>query len=81
MLPYQCVQVIRTKLKESGIKDSYATSRKTLQVQRRTTTNMRRSDGRTVHVRKTSKAESALKRIYQALGINAAPGRVKKLVV
>lgn len=81
VLAYQCVQVIRTKLKESGIKDSWATLRKTLQVQRRTTTSMRRSDGRTVHVRKTSKAEPALMRIYQALGINAAPGGVKKLVV
>jgi len=81
VLAYQCVQVIRTKLKESGIKDSWATLRKTLQVQRRTTTSMRRSDGRTVHVRKTSKAEPALMRVYQALGINAAPGGVRKLVV
>jgi len=55
--------------------------RKTLQVQRRTTTSMRRADGRTLHVRKTSKAEPALMRIYQALGISAAPGGVKKLVV
>ena len=81
VLAYQCVQVIRTKLKESGIKDSWATLRKTLQVQRRTTTSMRRSDGRTVHVRKTSKAEPALMRVYQALGINAAPGGVRKHVV
>ncbi len=81
VLAYQCVQLIRTKLKESGINDSWATLRKTLQVQRRTTTSMRRSDGRTLHVRKTSKAEPALMRIYQALGITASPGGIKKLVV
>lgn len=81
VLAYQCVQVIRSKLKECGINDSWATLRKTLQVQRRTTTSMRLEDGRAVHVRKTSKAEPALMRIYQALGINAAPGGVKKLYV
>ena len=77
VLAYQCVQVIRSKLKEAGITDSWATLRKTLQVQRRTTTSMRLEDGRTVHVRKTSKAEPALMRIYRALGIHAAPGGVK----
>ena len=81
VLAYQCVQLIRTQLKASGINESWATLRKTLQVQRRTTTSMRRADGRTLHVRKTSKAEPALMRIYQALGISAAPGGVKKLVV
>jgi len=81
VLAYQCVQVIRTKLKETGINDSCATLRKTLQVQRRTTTSMHLQDGRTVHVRKTSKAEPALMRIYQALGIATTLGGVKKLYV
>jgi|GEM_PF-97193 len=81
VLAYQCVQLIRTELKACGISESWATLRKTLQVQRRTTTSMRRADGHTLHVRKTSKAEPALMRIYQALGISASPGGVKKLVV
>ena len=81
VLAYQCVQVLRTALRAAGIHDSWATLRKTLQVQRRTTTSMRRSDGRMVHVRKTSRPEPALMRIYQALGINPLPGGVKKLVV
>jgi len=42
---------------------------------------MRRADGPMLHVRKTSKAEPELTRIYQALGIDASPGCVKKLVV
>ena len=69
------------QIKEAGINDSWATLRKTLQVQRRTTTSMRRADGRTLHVRKTCRSEPALMRIYQALGITASPGGVKKLVV
>ena len=42
---------------------------------------MRRCDGRALHVRKTSKAEPGLMRIYQALGISASAGGIKKLVV
>ena len=81
VLAYQCVQVIRKKLKESGINDSWATLRKTLQVQQRVTTSMRAHDGRMIHVRKSTKAEPQLMRIYQTLGIDAIPGRTKKLVV
>lgn len=82
VLAYQCVQLIRTQLKEQAkINDSWETLRQTMQGQRRTTTSMRRSDGRMLHVRKTSRAEPELARIYQALGIDASPGSVKKLVV
>ena len=80
VLAYQCVQVIRTQLKAQGINDCWATLRKTLEVQRRTTTSMRRADGLMLHVRKTSRAEPELMRIYQALGIAASPGHLKKMV-
>jgi len=80
VLAYQCVQVIRKTLKAQGINDSWATLRKTMEVQRRVTTSMQRSDGRSIHIRKSTKAEPALMRIYLALGINAAPGGTKKLV-
>jgi transposase len=81
VLAYQCVQLIRTELKnQAQINDSWETLRRTMQGQRRTTTSMRRADGRMLHVRKTSKAEPELARIYQALGIEASPGGVKKLV-
>jgi hypothetical protein len=81
VLAYQCVQLIRTQLKnQAQINDSWETLRKTLQGQRRTTTSMRRADGRMLHVRKTSKAEPELARIYQVLGIEASPGGVRKLV-
>ena len=80
VLAYQCVQVIRKTLKAQGINDSWATLRKTMEVQRRVTTSMQRSDGRSIHIRKSTKAEPALMRIYQALGISAVPGGTKKLV-
>jgi transposase len=82
VLAYQCVQLIRTELKAQGqINDSWDGLRRTMQGQRRTTTSMRRADGRMLHVRKTSKAEPELARIYRALDIDASPGSVKKLVV
>lgn len=80
VLAYQCVQLLRTPLKKAGIGDSWAMLRKTLSVQRRVTTSLRRKDGRTVHVRKSTVAEPALMAIYQALNINPAPGGTKKLI-
>lgn len=81
VLAYQCVQVIRKQLKEAGINHSWATLRKILQVHQRVTVSLRRSDKRVVHVRKSTKAEPQLLQIYQALGIEASAGGIKKLVV
>ena len=64
-----------------NIHDSWDSLRDILTVQRRVTTSMQRSDGRSIHIRKSTKAEPALMRIYQALCINAAPGGTKKLLV
>ena len=80
VLAYQCVQVIRTQLKAAGIKDAWASLRKTLSVQRRITASLRRSDGRTLHVRKSTIAEPALMKLYQALALNPAPGGTKKML-
>ncbi len=38
-------------------------------------------DGRTLHARKAARAEGAQRDIYRALGIDAAPGGVKKMIV
>ena len=67
-------------VKAAGIKDSWAALRQTLAVQCRVTSSLRRRDGRTVHVRKSTVAEPALMKIYQALNINPAPGGTKKLI-
>ena len=41
----------------------------------------RRGDGRTLHVRKATRAETDQKAIYDALGIDPAPGGVRKMIV
>ena len=74
------MQVLRTQLKAAGINDAWSSLRKTLSVQRRVTASLRRKDGRTVHVRKSTVAEPALNAIYDALAINSAPGGTKKLI-
>lgn len=80
VLAYQCVQMLRRTLKAAGIHDSWASLRQILTVQRRVTTSLRRTDGRSVHVRKSTVAEPALAAIYYALGVNALPGGTKKLI-
>jgi transposase len=80
VLAYQCVQVLRRQCKVAGINDSWASLRQTLSVQRRVTTSLRRKDGRTIHVRKSTVAEPALRSIYDALAINPLPGGTKKLL-
>lgn len=80
VLAYQCVQAIRTTLKKAGINDSWSQLRQTLLVQRRVTTSLRRKDGRTIHLRKSTLAEPELMVIYQTLQINPAPGGTKKLI-
>jgi len=80
VLAYQCVQVIRRKLQAAGIHDSWTSLRQTLVVQQRVTASLRLKDGRTVHLRKCTAPEPALKAIYQALGVHPAPGGTKKLV-
>jgi hypothetical protein len=45
------------------------------------TVTFQQRDGRTLHVRKATVAEPALRRIYEALGIDASPGGVQRLTV
>ena len=80
VLAYQCVQAVRVQLKAAGINDSWVSLRQTMSVQRRVTASLRRKDGRTLHVRKSTLAEPALMAIYEALAINPAPGGTKKLI-
>lgn len=81
VLAYQCVQVLRTQLKASGLNDRWSTLRETLCVQRRVTATFRQQDGSTLHVRKSTNAEPDLQKIYRAIGVNALPGGTKKMIV
>jgi hypothetical protein len=49
--------------------------------QQRVTVVMKRADGKTIHLRKATRAEPNQEAIYQALGIPMQPGSVQKTVV
>ena len=81
VLAYQLVQTIRRKLELAGDPVSWTRLRDVLSVQQRVTATFRQRDGRTLHFRKTTTAEPALRRIYEALGVEVSPGGVQKLTV
>ena len=80
VLAYQLVQAIRRKLKNKGIKLGWTSLRNILSVQQRVTASFSQRDGQTLNIRKATKAEKELSDIYEALGITAAPGGVKKMI-
>jgi transposase len=80
VLAYQLVQAIRRKLEAAGDHMSWTRLREILSVQQRITVTFQQRDGRTLHVRKATTAEPALRRIYSTLAINASPGGVQKLI-
>jgi transposase len=81
VLAYQLVQLIRRRLAEHGETASWRTLRAFLEGQQRVTATFRRADGRALHVRKATRAEANQLAIYTALGIDPAPGGVKKMLV
>jgi hypothetical protein len=80
VLAYQCVQLIRTRLKQQGICDSWTRLRRILSVQTRITVSFRQADGLTLNIRKPTQAEPALLAIYRALEVDPRPGGIRKLV-
>jgi transposase len=81
VLAYQLVQAIRRKLEAAGEPMSWMRLREILSVQQRITATFQQRDRHTMHVRKATAAEPALRRIYNALDINAVPGGIQKLIV
>ena len=81
VLAYQFVQIIRRQLKKQGIADCWSTLREMLGSQCRVTATFRMADGRTLHVRKATRAEPEALAIYQALNINPLPGGIVKMIV
>ena len=57
VIAYQLVQTIRRRLGEHGERASWASLRRILEGQQRITATFRRKDGRTLHVRKPTRAE------------------------
>lgn len=80
VLAYQFVQAIRQRLSAHGVHDSWASLREVFSVQRRVTASFVQKDGRTLHVRKATRPEPDLAKLYDALGLIHQPGGVRKLI-
>ena len=81
VVAYQLVQTIRKRLAVQGEHRSWTSLRDILEGQQRVTATFRRKDGRTLHVRKATRAEQSQESICKALGVDPAPGGVRKMVV
>ena len=81
VIAYQLVQVIRARLRAQREHASWTTLRRTLEGQQRVTATFRRPDGRTLHVRTATQAETAQRAIYDALGVDPQPSGVRKSIV
>jgi transposase len=80
VLAYHLVHTIRFQLKAAGIHLSWEGIRRELAGQDRVTVTLKRADGKTVHIRKATRAEPRQQIIYDALGISDRPGRTEKTI-
>ncbi len=81
VLAYHLVHTIRFQLKAAGIDLSWEGVRRALAGQDRVTATLKRADGKTIHIRKATRAEPRQQLIYDALGIGDRPGRIEKTLV
>jgi hypothetical protein len=82
VLAYHCVQIVRRRLIDHGIgAPSWPILRHILSGHSRVTVSMRLGDGRVLHVRQATCANPEQLAIYQALGIDTAPGGLQKTIV
>jgi len=81
VLAYQLVHSLRYQLKANGIHLSWNGLRRELRGQDRVTVQLKREDGKTLHIRKTTRAEQRQKNICDALGLSASPGRTVQTII
>jgi len=81
VLAYQFVQIIRKRLADLEIHDSWTSLRNILRVQRRVTSSFKMRTGRRLTVRKASQPEAELAPLYTALALDPNPGGTKKQIV
>jgi len=81
VLAYHLVHTIRFQLKARDIHLSWQGLRRQLAGQERVTVELKRADGKTLHIRKASRAEPRQQLIYDALGISNRPGKTEKTLI
>ena len=75
------MQIIRRRLKDSGIDLSWNSIRRIMAGRCRVTAGFRRAGGRALLVRKATRAEPKQLAIYRALNLDSASGGVCKTIV
>lgn len=81
VLAYHLVHTIRLQLKSCNIHLSWEGVRRELEGQDRITVELKRADGRTLHVRKATRPGPRQQVIYDALGIADRPGKMEKTII
>ena len=81
VLAYHIMHTIRSKLKVAGIHENWITIRKELCNHCRITTSMKLKNGKTLHVRKSSRPTPRQIEIYKALKLNVIPGKTEKIIL
>ena len=81
VIAYQLVQTIRRRLGGHGEHASWTSLRRILEGQQRVTATFRRKNGRTLHVRKATRAEHRQLKIHTALDLDPEPGGIRKMIV
>ena len=81
VLAYHLVHTIRYQLKACGIDLSWEGIRRQLAGQDRITVQLTRADGRTLHIRKSTRPEPRQQVIYDALGLSNRPGKIEKTII
>ena len=81
VLAYHLVHVIRVQLKACDIHLSWEGVRRELRGQDRVTVELKRADGKTLHIRKATRPEPRHQAIYDALGISDRPGKTEKTIL
>jgi transposase len=81
LLAYHLLHTIRFKLRQKGVRFCWTTIRRQLSTQMMVTTTMKREDGKTIHIRKSSKAEAPHQAIYDALNLSHQPGKKVKTIL
>ncbi len=81
VLAYHLVHTIRFQLKACDIHLSWEGIRRELAGQDRVTVELKRADGNTLHLRKSTRAEPRQQVIYDALGISHRPGKTEKTII
>ena len=81
LLAYHVLHTIRFKLRQKGIRFSWNTIRTQLSSHIRISTTMKQKNGKAVHLRKSSRAESTHRTIYEALNLSTQPGQLIKTIL